>query len=832
MTVDAGEAPGEDETVVEIVMDLGDCSGGVEGISTRERLRLRRRLPAASATCQEVKFPTAALEWAYRCTPRTEWHHMAPPPPSKQGGGKQAALKFCRRTRPGSAQTLPCAASAEDALTAHHEAPTDGTQAARPASAPSCGPRRPQSAAPRGLRATRPQSSPSACRPQRASNRPTSAAVSIGGAQKPKPKLPPRPSSPHSAAALAAAAMGLSEQAQSGATSDFCSKLESAADGCGQRARGVVTMAMKILLHKKRFGPEAAAELARQLSADAAQPELSIATAVAAQGAGKQEEEEVNRRSIVRSHSSILEHALQQEELGPQQAVARPQHAGQGHSPPCMPTYAQLGLCHAFSDGVPPSPRQSNSGNGCGLAASQRDSPAVAAASPKDAVATPTGAATGYSSASGFGMGDDAEAKMTPMSSGPQSPQVVEAARWKSLPAVSREKARSVIALIQNEVARSASKSSARSNSPPLTTVGEMQTSPPPAPSPPPAEGQSPPGADMQRKWSDLRRWTAERPSVIRAAPQAPQMQGFASRGSILNKAKKSLKDTGSKKQDLLHRLNLEELQEAGGRDAVKMCNSLASGLRTAFADSTHHDLNLLSSAVGEERTASQLAAMKLAKSSSLPVEDVVEALKQFELVDVNGDSFIDYDQFVVAVVRLLSVDRRADLEAEQIRETCLKMWDGIEKERPSEIIFPEFLRWFELYQYKAVDAFLSDEDRHLYDLAKQWRMSLQEVQRVKRIFDKQDSVGRGAVNYGDFKRILYGVLKLPEENDLPEARLRMYWREVDLDHEDGVNFEKFLHWWVHHAQSMAPYEDFYRRIRPVSTREAFRDKPRKKRRS
>lgn len=288
-----------------------------------------------------------------------------------------------------------------------------------------------------------------------------------------------------------------------------------------------------------------------------------------------------------------------------------------------------------------------------------------------------------------------------------------------------------------------------------------------------------------------------------------------ASKGSLYTKAAKSLslKDKTENARVLQERLKKTTTEESVSPSLV------TQGLRDAF---NRQRMTSKEKDAWDEQAEKNKALMNAAKCSGLLFEDVFDAYKNFEYVDYDRSGKINCEQFCVAVVRLLQLETRGDLSPERLRQVCLTMWMDTEQDESERIDFLEFLKWFELYQYKAVDAFMTDSDRHLLDLAQRYKVSLQDVQLIKFQFDKKDTERLGYITYEDFKDILDATLKLSDDLVLPDARVQTYWREMTSGVCcEEVNFENFLHWWLLHGGGIQAYEDFYRRIRMVSTREA-----------
>jgi len=161
------------------------------------------------------------------------------------------------------------------------------------------------------------------------------------------------------------------------------------------------------------------------------------------------------------------------------------------------------------------------------------------------------------------------------------------------------------------------------------------------------------------------------------------------------------------------------------------------------------------------------------------------------------------------------------------------------------KIEFKEFVQWYIENRFND-DVLLTVEERLVRDLAKKYETSTQEIENLQKLFAIQAASARGFLQLTprksrpgqgkghktrhevqdlasvclitpiEFKELLYNIMKVPPGVELPASRLGYYWRAIDKDQSGFVNFEEFLAWWMKDRSSLTPYEDFYRRLRPV----------------
>merc|ERR1711933_280095 len=139
-------------------------------------------------------------------------------------------------------------------------------------------------------------------------------------------------------------------------------------------------------------------------------------------------------------------------------------------------------------------------------------------------------------------------------------------------------------------------------------------------------------------------------------------------------------------------------------------------------------------------------------------------------------------------------------------------------------IEFIEFLKWYSSNGFNE-ELLLTEHERGIRKIAKQYKVTPDYVQSMKRCFDMYDADCSGEIEKEEFSCVLNKLLKVPAHLDLPPTRVRYFWSQIDTDGSGRATFEEFLEWYNKYftmgdcmdeltERKMAPFEDFYKQIR------------------
>jgi len=136
---------------------------------------------------------------------------------------------------------------------------------------------------------------------------------------------------------------------------------------------------------------------------------------------------------------------------------------------------------------------------------------------------------------------------------------------------------------------------------------------------------------------------------------------------------------------------------------------------------------------------------------------------------------------------------------------------------------FTEFILWFSRHGFSE-NVLLSEEQRKIRQIARTHGMDIVQVESFKAAFDGFDLDKSGEIDFEEFEKLLYALVKVPSHLDLPKSRLNQFWAECDVDGSGAISFEEFLEFYQRYfmlrgrsQQGAGPFEEFYRRLRPVS---------------
>jgi len=215
--------------------------------------------------------------------------------------------------------------------------------------------------------------------------------------------------------------------------------------------------------------------------------------------------------------------------------------------------------------------------------------------------------------------------------------------------------------------------------------------------------------------------------------------------------------------------------------------------------DKPKMDLGLGKSFFAKERSSEKAVeksdfnyAVTVAKKHNLPVDQVKTSLEEFKRLDVSGDGCLQEDEFL-EVVRL-----RANLPpGEEVpKHLHAKFWEKIDSDKSGNIDFEEYLLWSINVAYSEEMLVTDQKEREIRHLARKNGLNLNDVERIKKVFDEFDSDGSGVIDETEFKDVLIKLMKVKNPNDVSAKKMKRFWLEVDTDRSGEVNFEEFLLWY------------------------------------
>lgn len=188
-----------------------------------------------------------------------------------------------------------------------------------------------------------------------------------------------------------------------------------------------------------------------------------------------------------------------------------------------------------------------------------------------------------------------------------------------------------------------------------------------------------------------------------------------------------------------------------------------------------------------------------MAKKYNLPVSDVREMKREFGELDKEGNGEISWGDFQSLIRKRGNLDPDKEIPAHLLQgmaDRHTAFGQAGNDAAGHDVGFEEYLRWTIQTAWTEEMLMPYPEERQIRQLARDQRMLLPDVERVKQIFDQFDTDGSGEIEEEEFQHILYKMLHVRDVTDVPIKRLKRYWREVDLDGSGSIGFNEFLIWY------------------------------------
>eukprot|EP00927_Polykrikos_kofoidii_P067429 TRINITY_DN62921_c0_g1_i1.p1 TRINITY_DN62921_c0_g1~~TRINITY_DN62921_c0_g1_i1.p1 ORF type:complete len:580 (-),score=78.00 TRINITY_DN62921_c0_g1_i1:253-1992(-) len=195
---------------------------------------------------------------------------------------------------------------------------------------------------------------------------------------------------------------------------------------------------------------------------------------------------------------------------------------------------------------------------------------------------------------------------------------------------------------------------------------------------------------------------------------------------------------------------------------------------------------------------------LRAAKEYGLQVQQVREIQHDFKTFDVENNGQIPFESFVKLI------RTRAALPPEaSIPPHLLGCMQGVDEDASGTISLEEFIQWSVRTAWSEELLTQCPQEREIRELAREQSMLLPDVERIKKMFDEFDTDGSGEIEEGEFRDILYKLLKVKNLSDVPDMRLKRYWREVDMDGSGAIVFKEFLIWYKNSFATEGGFESF-----------------------
>jgi len=206
-----------------------------------------------------------------------------------------------------------------------------------------------------------------------------------------------------------------------------------------------------------------------------------------------------------------------------------------------------------------------------------------------------------------------------------------------------------------------------------------------------------------------------------------------------------------------------------------------------------------------------------ITKELNCPLDTVKDAQGLFDRYANKG--ILEYKGFREIVVEILK-SAGQELSEEDLEKKIEVSWREVDRNYSGKVDFDEFAIWYSSWGFQQ-ELLLSPKQIGTRDLARKHNLSIAEVDSVLHMFQFFDEDGSGEIEFPEFEKLLYKLLKVPKDSDLPATRLQHFWKQIDLDGSGSVDFNEFLQWYIKYfdmkgtGQNITPMERFYQSMRP-----------------
>jgi len=185
-------------------------------------------------------------------------------------------------------------------------------------------------------------------------------------------------------------------------------------------------------------------------------------------------------------------------------------------------------------------------------------------------------------------------------------------------------------------------------------------------------------------------------------------------------------------------------------------------------------------------------AIVQSSKQHGIQVAEMRKLHQDFMQLDVDGNGWICMDEFKQAVRDRCNILESEDLPAHLLNWHFVKA----DKNNDGKVDFEDYVLWHISNGYCEEVLVTDRKERQLRKIARNQRLPLYEVERLKKVFDSFDQDGSGVIEEGEFRNAIIMLMNVKNPEDVSTKRLRRFWTEVDIDRNGSISFEEFLVWY------------------------------------
>lgn len=187
---------------------------------------------------------------------------------------------------------------------------------------------------------------------------------------------------------------------------------------------------------------------------------------------------------------------------------------------------------------------------------------------------------------------------------------------------------------------------------------------------------------------------------------------------------------------------------------------------------------------------------LDLSRQYRLPLDQVKRMYQEFNELDLNKNGLLSCSEFEEAIRLHCRIPKDQDLPEHLVHN----FWADADRNKNGELDFEEFLLFAISHEYSEEWMVRDSNERSLRQVARDHGFNLVDVEKVKKVFDGFDVDKSGEIDREEFKHVLCQLLGVKKASDIPDAVLKRYWLEVDLDGNGSVSLEEFVVWYLNQA--------------------------------
>jgi len=186
---------------------------------------------------------------------------------------------------------------------------------------------------------------------------------------------------------------------------------------------------------------------------------------------------------------------------------------------------------------------------------------------------------------------------------------------------------------------------------------------------------------------------------------------------------------------------------------------------------------------------------MNVAEMYKVPLKVVQQAFKDFNELDADSNGSLSLDEFEAAIRKTTEVGPDEDLPDYLI----LKSWESIDNNKDSRVDFNEYFLWTLQAGWKEEILVNDPKERQLRELARDFGVTVLDVERLKRVFDKFDVDKSGEIDKDEFVSVICSLMNAVDTSQVSHSMLNRYWKEADRNNDGGLDLPEFMVWYYNH---------------------------------